>query len=126
MGTSTRLFQIILAVLPVFICIPPESSLGAIHFPAGDLSNTLGGISRNDTEASGVTEQATQGSNCSTCDAGTACRLSTATFPAASRCTGYDVGLHALDITQGETGHSARAQQWLDVGLDPAPVHLER
>ena len=92
---------------------------------AGNLSNTLGGISRNDTEASGVTEQATQGSNCSTCDAGTACRLSTATLPAASRFAGYDVGLHALDITQGETGHPARPQQRLDVGLDPAPVHLE-
>ena len=93
---------------------------------AGNLSNTLGGISRNDTEASGVTEQATQGSNCSTCDAGTAGRLSTTTLPAASRFAGYDIGLHALDITQGKTRHSARPQQRLDVGLNPAPIHLER
>ena len=93
---------------------------------AGNLSNTLSGISRNDTEASSVTEQATQGSNCSTCDAGTACRLSAATFPVASRLAGYDIGLHALDITQGKTAYSARAQQRLDVRLNPAPVHLER
>jgi len=45
---------------------------------------------------------------------------------AASGFAGGYIRLHALDVTQSESAHEPRPEQWLDVGIDPASVHAER
>ena len=94
---------------------------------ASELPNAFCRVSSDDVEASSMTEQPPQGSDRAAGHTGPAGGpTATALLSAPSGLARRDIRLHALDVTQGEAAHQPRPEQRLDVGLDPAPVHVER
>src|SRR5277367_304057 len=90
------------------------------------LSNAHRRILADDVQAGRVAEKPPQGPNGAAGNSGATSRIaSSAHFTASRRLPSGDVGLHRLDVAEGETADEPSAQERLDVSLYATPVHLQ-